>query len=57
MAFIKALIVSLAISAIWYSLEWIQFKELQWNRQCDNVVWLLYFIVLWWLFNRGRTED
>lgn len=50
MAFIKALIVSLAVSAVWYGLEWLEFKELQWNRECDNVVWVIYFIILWWLF-------
>ncbi|WP_185967718.1 hypothetical protein [Clostridium sp. HBUAS56010] len=50
MAFLKALIVSLAISAVWYAYEWIQFKEFQWNRQCDNIVWILYFGVLWYLF-------
>ena len=50
MAFLKALIVSMAISAVWYGYEWKQFKELQWNRQCDNIVWILYFGVLWYVF-------
>lgn len=54
MAFIKATIVSLAISCIWYGFEWIQFHELQWDRKCDNVVFVLYFIVLWYLFSNQK---
>lgn len=50
MALMKALMVNMAISIIWYELEWAQYKELQWNRVCDNVVWVLYLLVLWWLF-------
>lgn len=50
MAFIKAFIVSMAVSAIWYGLEWIQYRQLQWDRLCDDVVWILYLIVLWYLF-------
>ena len=40
MAAIKALLVSCAISAVWYALEFEQFGELQWNRKCDGIVWL-----------------
>ena len=50
MAFIKAMVVNLAITAVWYAFEWKQFGELQWNRTCDNVVGILYFLVLWYLF-------
>ena len=50
MALIKALMVNMAISAMWYGLEWMQYKELQWDGECDNVVWVLYLLVLWWLF-------
>lgn len=50
MALIKAFIVSMAISAVWYGLEWTQFGELQWDRKCDNVVGVLYLLVLWYLF-------
>ena len=57
MAFIKALTVNLAISAIWYGLEWKQYKELQWDRNCDNTVWLLYLLVLWYLFARLKLEE
>ena len=39
-------LISLAITAIWYILEYQQFGELQWGRQCDEVVFLLYFIAL-----------
>lgn len=50
MAFIQALMVNLAITEIWYMTEWAQFEELQWDRKCDNIVSLLYFLVLWALF-------
>lgn len=54
MALIKACVVSFAISAVWYAFEWIQFKELQWDRQCDNVVFVLYLIALWYAFSQAR---
>ena len=53
---IKALLVSCAILAIWYALEFEQIGELQWDRKCDGIVWWLYFFALWYLFahqNRG----
>jgi hypothetical protein len=50
MAFIKALIVSLAIDAVWMACEYEQFGELQFGRECDSAVWGLYFVVLWYLF-------
>lgn len=52
MAFIKACIVSLAISAVWFVLEYAQFGELQGNRECDNVVFILYLIALWYAFSK-----
>lgn len=52
--FIIASIVSLLIIAIWYVLEYMQFGQLQWNRQCDEVVSLLYFIALWVAFSRWK---
>ena len=45
-AFIISTLISLAITAVWYILEYKQFGELQWGRQCDEVVFLLYFIAL-----------
>lgn len=51
MAFLKALLVSLAISAIWYFEEFKQFGELQTNRVCDNKAFILYFIALWYAFS------
>ena len=45
-AFIISTLISLAITAVWYILEYRQFGELQWGRQCDEVVFLLYFIAL-----------
>lgn len=47
---IKSLIVNLAISAIWMVFEYVQFGELQFNRGCDNIVFAIYFGVIWFLF-------
>jgi hypothetical protein len=41
-----ALLISTAITFVWYGLEWIEFGELQWNRGCDNIVYFLYTIAL-----------
>lgn len=50
MALIKAFITNLAVLAIWYATEYLQFGELQWSRECDTVVWWVYFIILCYLF-------
>lgn len=50
MALFKAWITSVAICAVWYGLEWKQYRQLQWDRKCDSVVWVLYLLVLWYLF-------
>lgn len=52
-ALLKSCVVSLAVLAIWYALEWQQFGELQWNRVCDEAVFWLYFVVLLYLFLKG----
>lgn len=49
MALLVALVISFAIMAVWQDLEYRQFGELQQNRQCDNVVAILYFLVIWFL--------
>lgn len=46
-AFWRSYVTLLAISAIWYGLEFIEFGTLCWDRKCDNIVGLLFFIVLW----------
>ena len=51
MAFLKALIVNFAVLGIWYGVEYQEFGELQ-RRECDEIVWFVYFIVLWWLFSQ-----
>lgn len=50
--FIIATLVTLSIAAIWYALEYMQFGTLQWDRKCDEVVTLLYFIALWVAFSK-----
>lgn len=49
-ALLKSLIINLAVTAIWFYAEYEQFGELQWYRQCDNIVCVLYIIILWWVF-------
>ena len=51
MAFLNALIVNFAVLGIWYGVEYQEFGELQ-RRECDTIVWFVYFIVLWWLFSK-----
>lgn len=45
-SFLLSVLITLSITTIWYGLEWIQFGELQWDRECDNVVTYLYLIAL-----------
>lgn len=52
MAFWKALMVNLAVAAIWFVAEYEQYGELQWDRECDNIVFWIYFFILWYLFGR-----
>lgn len=47
-AFWRSYVTLLAISAIWYGLEFIEFGTLCWDRKCDNIVGLLFFIALWY---------
>lgn len=48
-AFIKAVVLNLAIYAVWYYLEYKQFGALQWDRKCDDVVGTIYFLATWYL--------
>lgn len=48
-ALLLALVISLAKIAVWQILEYWQFGELQQDRQCDNVVAILYFLTIWFL--------
>lgn len=48
----KAITVNLAVTAIWYAAEYEQFGTLQWDRQCDNIVGMLYIFILWWMFRK-----
>lgn len=50
--FIYAALVTMAITAVWYAFEYMQFGTLQWERQCDEVVSTLYFVALWIAFSR-----
>ena len=48
----KATIHMLAISAIWYGLEFMQYGTLQWDRQCDNVIGVIFLVVLWYTYHQ-----
>ena len=41
-----AFVITMAISAVWYGVEYMQFGTLQWDRECDNIVSTLYMIAL-----------
>lgn len=57
MAFIKAIILNLAIYAVWYYLEYKQFGILQWDRKCDDVVSVIYFLLTWYLFAKKVSSN
>lgn len=48
----KATIHVLAISALWHGLEFMQYGTLQWDRQCDNVIGIVFLVVLWYAYHR-----
>lgn len=51
----KACIITLAITAVWYGVEFMQYGTLQWDRQCDNVVGAIYFFVLWDAYHKNNN--
>lgn len=56
---LEASITNLAIWAIWYLYEYREFGELQFNRECDNIVAVLYFVltaVLFYKWNKDRDQ-
>lgn len=56
MNWLKGLMIAIAISysiaMIWEFIECLQFGEIQHGRICDDIVYILYFIVLWIGFSR-----
>lgn len=52
----KSLIINLAVTAIWYTAEYEQFGELQWNRWGDNIIGVLYILILWWAFRKIENK-
>lgn len=50
----QALIINLAVAAVWYTLEFQQFGTLQWDRSCDNIVGAIYFFIIWWFVHKNN---
>lgn len=48
----KSITVNLAVTAIWYAAEYEQFGTLQWDRWGDNIIGVLYILILWWMFRK-----
>ena len=48
----KATIHMLVISALWYGLEFMQYGTLQWDRQCDNVIGIIFLVMLWYAYHQ-----
>ena len=48
----RAFVTTLAITAIWYILEFSEFGTLMWDRTCDDVIIGIFFIVLWHAYYR-----
>lgn len=55
-ALYKSIIVNLAVMAIWYAAEYRQFGELQWDRWGDNIVGVLYILILWRAFSKADKK-
>lgn len=54
-AFWKSVIINITIAAVWYWSEYRQFGALQWNRKCDNLIWAIYFVIIWYLIYRVQS--
>ena len=54
-ALIKAILANYLMLIPWRFFEYLQFGELQLNRHCDDVVWLLYLIILYIAFKPDKT--
>lgn len=50
--FMHAAVISIVIYIIWTFLEFWQFGEIQGDRICDNVVYVIYFMALWCGFSK-----
>ena len=48
----RAFVTTLAITAIWYILEFSEFGTLMWDITCDDVIIGIFFIVLWHAYYR-----
>lgn len=48
----KSFVVNLAVTAIWYAAEYEQFGTLQWDRWSDNIISVIYMVILWWVFRK-----
>ena len=55
-SFIQALTTNLAMCCIWYAAEYQEYGQLYF-RQCDNIVWIIYFCVLWYLFYTKERDN
>ena len=55
-SFVQALITNLAVCCIWYVVEYQEYGQLYF-RECDNLVWLIYLCVLWYLFYTKERDN
>ena len=51
----KAFVHLLAISAIWYILEFMEFGTLQWDRACDNIIGFIFFFIIWGAYHKHNV--
>lgn len=64
--YFQSLLISLSILSLWMICEYQQFGELQLDRQCDDMVFVLYHgVITWllvdierlkWMLCKGRVE-
>lgn len=55
-SFIQALIINLTVCCIWYAAEYQEYGQLYF-RECDNIVWIIYLCILWYLFYTKERDN
>lgn len=48
----RAFVTTLAITTVWYALEFMEFGTLMWDRTCDDIIIIIFFFVLWHSYYR-----
>lgn len=55
-SFVQALTTNLSVCCIWYAVEYQEYGQLYF-RECDNIVWIIYLCILWYLFYTKERDN